>query len=197
MAERLVSMLIVGGEVLLVVSVLLGVLVYRVRTRWRKDRMLARQFVDKLKANEGVHLETIRKVLKETYHLDEAALEENATTLFALERSLYSRVLRIFLGQEREALETLDETVESLVRGYRDLVPGPADAPPSEGGSDKGAPLREENEALRNEKERLEAELAEARETMETMVKEYVSMYGGSHEEAMRKLGRSLKKAES
>jgi hypothetical protein len=176
-------MLVVAGDLLLILTVLLAVLLYRANRKRRSDQDQAVRFVQKLKTYESERRADLRQMLKETYRLDEHQLADNADALLSLEKSLYSRFLRIFLGKSPGALGTLDESVRSLLDGYRKLVPADRQDSPEQ------KAMERENEELRLKAHALAAELQETRAAMDQILAEYTSMYGGNHAEAMKKRG--------
>ncbi len=178
MVSSLISMLIVAGELLLALAVVFGVFLWRVTARRKRQRSAAERLVVKLRGSEKDRLERVKATLSSKYGLEGDALEEKAARLVSLEKSLFARFLRAFLGRDDEGVTVLDESVDALVGAYAEL--SPAAAPAGEGDSEQAESLKEANAALTVERDRLQEELRKANESLDSMVREYVSAYRGS-----------------
>ncbi len=187
MTETVTSMLIVAVELLLVLAVGLLLYVGLVSRRSRRQRDSARRFVQRIKRKQPQYVQELTQMLIQRHGFEDAAAREYAESLFTREKVLYSCVLSAYLQRSDQALEALDDHVTALLQGYRELAVK-AGAKDDTGDETSSAALRDDNTRLMQEVQRLQTELNEANESMESMLREYVSMYGGDREQARRTL---------
>ncbi len=178
MSEWLAGLLLAAAEFGLLVSVAFGVYLYFQSRGRRDDRARAMELVARLKKGAADHETALITALVESYGLAEEAAGDTARALIDQEKSLYRKVMRMFLGRDRTGIDRFDEDVRTLLMAYRNLI----EAPDAEAAASP-ARLRKENQALRARNAKLEAELAQAMATMENMQAEYASMYEGGHKE--------------
>jgi len=176
MVSSLLSILIVVGELLLALAIVFAVFVWRLSARRKRQRSAAERLVGKLRSSQNDRLERVRTTLSEKYGLEGEELEEKAQRLVSLEKSLFARFLRAFLGRDDEGVTVLDESVDALVGAYAELAP----AATTEGDAAQTQTLQEANAELTAERDRLQNELRQANESMDTMAREYVSVYRGA-----------------
>lgn len=194
MTETVASMLIIAVELLLILAVGLLLYTWDVSRRSRRHRASARRFVQRVKHKQPQYVQELTQMLTQCYGFDDAAAREYAEGLFTREKALYSCVLGAYLQRSDQALEALDGHVAALLQGYRELAvkADVKDDTGDDAGDDSSpAALRDDNTRLLQQTQRLQTELHEANESMESMLREYVSMYGGDREQARRKFGKS------
>jgi len=184
----LTSVLITAAEIGLMASVAFAVFLYLQARARRADRTRAMQLVRRLKQGAADHETALVAALTEVYGLSESDAGDKAKELIDHEKSLYRKVMGMFLGRDRTGIGRFDEDLRALLRAWRSLTEGDPDA--EDGNLPPGSPvrLREENRRLQAQVERLEADLAEALATMENMLAEYASMYEGGHAEGEQRM---------
>lgn len=154
---------------------------YRLASRRRVDRKAALAVAGEIKEGVPARLEALRKTLAEDLGYGEEALDEGARRISHRERSLYQRILNLYVKRDAAALRQITIDVENHTAACLGLLPSIAVAPPGDGpgpaGDDSG--LESEVAALRDENERLQEELRITMETMSRMLDEYSTMFGG------------------
>ena len=180
MSEWLTGLLLAAAEFGLLVSVAFGVYLYFQSRGRREDRTQAMELVARLKKGAADHETALITALVESYGLAEETAGDTARALIDQEKSLYRKVMRMFLGRDRAGIGRFDEDVRTLLMAYRNLIEAPA---AGDEAAASPARLRKENQALRARNAKLEAELAQAMATMENMQAEYASMYEGGRKE--------------
>ncbi len=188
MNEWLTSVLIAAAETGVVVSIVFAVFLSLQARARRADRARARQLVRRLKQGAADHETALIAALTEVYGLSDSDAGDKAKELIDHEKSLYRKVMGMFLGRDRTGIGRFDEDLRALLHAWRSLSEGD---PEAEGESlPPGSPvrLREANRRLQAQVERLEADLAEALATMENMLAEYASMYEGGHAEGEQRM---------
>ncbi len=188
MSAWLTSALITAAEIGLVVSIAFVVLLHLQARSRRLDRARTMQLAKRLKKSANDHESAILRALTEVYGLSETDAGDKAKELIDHEKSLYRKVMGMFLGRDRTGIGRFDDDLRALLRAWRSLSEGDPDA--EDGNLPPGSPvrLREENRRLQAQVERLEADLAEALATMENMLAEYASMYEGGHAEGEQRM---------
>jgi predicted nuclease with TOPRIM domain len=102
------------------------------------------------------------------------------------EKRIYNRVIKFFLGKEKDKLAMFDKDIQALAQGYNLL--GKQAAEVVEQGRDNEHILRKENQELRKEKAKLKADLEASMESMESMMAEYTNMYEGGSKDGEQRL---------
>lgn len=188
MSAWLTSALITAAEIGLLVSIAFIVFLHVQARARRADRARTMQLVQRLKKGASDHESAILKALTEVYGLSETDAGDKAKELIDHEKSLYRKVMGLFLGRDRTGIGRFDDDLRALLGAWRSLSEGDPEA--EDGELPPGSPvrLREENRRLQAQVERLEADLAEALATMENMLAEYASMYEGGHAEGEQRM---------
>jgi len=182
MSEFVTTLLLIGTETSVMLFIILGIVVFINFQRNKHDKRRAMALVNKLKEADTEHRNNLEMVIKETYGFEGEELEENVNELIQTEKSLYSKILKMYMGRDREAIKNIDKDVKKVIDAYRNLV----EQPEHNEGEEKQSGiviLRQENDALRIAKAQLEKDLAAAMETMENMMAEYANMYEGGQKE--------------
>ncbi|MDZ7803705.1 hypothetical protein [Thiohalophilus sp.] len=186
MNEFLTGLLVLTSElsaVLLLGAIVL--LVWMIR-RQRKHRRLALELIHRLRESEPERRQKLVALLTEHLEMNAEQAEARARAMLKCETSLYSHVLRLFMGRDPEQLLQVDHDVERLVRSYYHLL-----ETEDEGDAERESllvKLKRENKQLRDEKASLQKNLETTMETMENMMDEYASMYEGGHKEGEQRL---------
>lgn len=186
MNEFLTGLLVLTSElsaVLLLGAIVL--LVWMIR-RQRKHRRLALELIHRLRESEPERRQKLVALLTEHLEMNAEQAEARARAMLKCETSLYSHVLRLFMGRDPEQLLQVDHDVERLVRSYYHLL-----ETEDEGDAERESllvKLKRENKQLRDEKASLQKNLETTMETMENMMDEYASMYEGGHKEGEQRM---------
>ncbi len=195
MSEIMASVLIMVSELAFVLAIAFGFSMYKTISRQRRDHEQAKLFVEKLREKEPERNSARIDLLKAQYQLDDDAIQTYIERLTATEKSLYGKIIKIFLGKEKEVLGGLDEDIEALVKNC--YVPvGNTHNPSSneedgveiEVDSQQVADLTKGNTQLKEENERLIIELEEMKKQSTEMMAEYTMMYGKQGEVERQKV---------
>ncbi len=196
MSEYFTGLLVVFsqlGAVLFVIAIV--ALVYLV-VRKNKDNALAKQFVGKLKGNEGGRKDELADVLKKVHEMDENIAEKTAAAMLICENQIYSRALKLFLGHDRDSLGSLQKDVENMAGSYRKLIVSAENVEIIERGDNPKAEaqLRSTIKQVIAERDKVQKDLDEAMLSMENMLKEYTQMYsgGGAKKEGVKHIENEL-----
>lgn len=198
MSETVTSMLVVFSEVGLFLALAAIVISYFVLRRKHRDSLLARQVVEALRETEGARKANLIDILQKVHDVDEVSAGETAQAMLASEKRIYNRVLKIFLGKERDGITALQRDVENMATTYRKLIDSikalhvedveRGDNPKRE------AQLRAQLKQAEAEKQKLQEDLDEAMTSMDNMLKEYTQMYsgGGARKEGLKHIENEL-----
>ena len=192
MNEYITTVLVVFSEIgvfLALVAIIVAVLIVR---RKHKDNVLVHSFVKSLQENEESRKSSLAEVLVKVHEMDSQKAIDAAKAMLGCEKQIYNRVLKMFLGKERDHIAKLQKDVESMAAAYRKLVDTAPTTEIVERGENpkQNAALRLQIKKLEAENEKLEKDLAEAMESMDSMLKEYTQMYtgGGAKKEGVKHL---------
>lgn len=188
MNEFLTGMLVLTSElsaVLLLGAIVLLVVMIR---RQRKHRRLALELIHRLRESEPERRQKLVALLTGHLEMNPEQADARARAMLKCETSLYSHVLRLFMGRDPEQLLQVDHDVERLVKSYYHLLEEEED---DEGDTERESlivKLKRENRQLRDEKNTLQKNLETTMETLENMMDEYASMYEGGHKEGEQRM---------
>lgn len=188
MNETLTVSLIIIAEISLVLFLIVMVMIIvRIRQQ-RRDHRLAVALVNRIKQNQPSRLQQLAGLLQTSSDIAAAEAESRARELLVSEKALYSDVLKMFLGHDREKILQLDQDVTSLADAYQHMY-DQSDANEQEQSSESLLlRMRRENSMLREERDTLRASLELSMKTIENMTSEYASMYEGGHKEGEQRL---------
>jgi len=196
MSDMLASALVMVSQFALMFALGLSVVGYRLFKRWRSDHTQAKSFVEKLREKEPERNSKRIVILKEKYNLQDEDIQTYIEKLLESEKSLYGKIINIFLGKKKDLLNEIDEDLEALINSCYVTAAGAAPAASEEAEDDieisvdspEVGALQEENNALKKEVDRLNIELEETKAQSEEMLAEYVMMYGKEGDEVRHKV---------
>ncbi len=179
--------LIVGGELLGLLAIVCGVLVFLVLRRSGRDQGAVRKLVRKIKKSENERLERLRNLLTETHRFPDTELRETAATLLWNENRFYKKLIALYVDRDEKALVNVDEAVNALLQPYQDLLPresAPINDPGvvedhSQAVVEVDAAVQAELGRLQDENQRLSHELGITMDSMSKVLSEYAFLYGG------------------
>jgi len=196
MNEYLAGFLVIFSELGIVLALIAIVAIVYLVVRKTKDNSLAKDFVSKLKQKEGGRKENLSEVLKKVHQMDEGLADKTAETMLACEKKIYNRVLKLFLGHDRDSLNSLQKDVESMAGAYRKLISSAETVKIVERGDNPKveAQLRTAITQAMAERDKVQRDLDEAMISMENMLKEYTQMYsgGGAKKEGVKHIENEL-----
>lgn len=183
MSEYVTSLLVIFSEVGLLLAIVVGIIFYFFIRRGQRDKVMAKVLVKTIKEKEAQRIERLKDILEKVHNLDGASAKQNVESILACEKRLYSRIIRMFLGHDRSGITKINKDVESLAESYRRLSNVAEVAEVDKYHSDDNplvqAQLKSQVKKLEKENARLERDLNEAMESMDSMLKEYTLMYSG------------------
>ena len=198
MNETLTSFLVVFSEIGVLLALIAIIVAFFVMRRKHRDNLLVRQVVETLRESESARKANLMDILKKVHDMDEEFAAQTAQAMLSCEKRIYNRVLKIFLGHERDSITELQKDVENMASTYRKMIdsikamhisdPEPSDNPKRE------AQLRMQLKQAEAEKDKLQEDLDEAMSSMENMLKEYTQMYsgGGAKKEGVKHIENEL-----
>lgn len=198
MSEYVTSLLVIFSEVALVLALIIGAIVFIFVRRGRRDKVLAKTLVENLKEKEPQRIEHLKDILEKVHNMDEESAKQSVEAILACEKNLYSRIIKMFLGRDRGGFAKIHKDVETLAESYRRLSSVSEVGESASGHSEENplvqAQLKAQIKKLEKENTKLERDLGEAMESMDSMLKEYTLMYsgGGAKREGVKHLENEL-----
>ena len=184
MSETITSFLVVFSEVGVLLALVGIVIAFFIMRRKHKDNILAQQVVDTLRESESARKANLMDILQKVHDVDEEFAAQTAHAMLSSEKRIYNRVLKIYLGHERDGITDLQKDVENMATTYRrliDSIKAMHVSEPERGDNPKReAQLRTHIKQLEAEKQKLQEDLDESMVSMDNMLKEYTQMYSGS-----------------
>lgn len=198
MSETVTSLLVLFSEIGVLLAFVAIVIAYLVLRRKYRDSQLARKVVETLRASESARKANLMDIMQKVHDVDEEFASDTAKAMLASEKRIYNRVLKIFLGHEREGITALQRDVENMAATYRKLIDSikALHIESVERGENpkREAQLRAQLKQVEAEKQKLQEDLDEAMGSMENMLKEYTQMYsgGGARKEGLKHIENEL-----
>jgi len=173
--------LLIAGELLVVLSLVCGILLFRSIRNNKKDYQAARNLVAAINQDEDRHTTFVHKLLESDYKYEGAELEQTVKNLIRAQKMFYQTLINTYLRRDAETLGHLNITLEALTDIYEQLkVPAVSGA--SDGGVGSGNEV--DLEYLRDKNQRLSEELSETMDTMGRMLSEYSTILEDEPDEA-------------
>lgn len=177
--NSLVAVFVTEG---LVAAILLiaGFAVIITRRRAR-ERDAAGRFISHVRQAQDGRSKRLEKVISEACDLEPGQLEAVLSEVGSCEKSLYRKVVEIFLNRDAGLLTGIDQNVQALTKPFLSLLSRVADKSrkdPEMAAAVEAA--RAEIERLKQESLRLSKQLSMAMETMDEISSEYSKIFGSS-----------------
>jgi len=204
MNETMSTLLLLGAElgVILIVT-FVGLVVFYIRRR-RNDKRYVASFIDEHKNSREERREAVKESIKSCLPLVDDDMEEFLDKISSSERKLYKNVLNMYLGFERQCLADIRDELSATNDNWVSVIEKSVQQAVDEhiqnaalANNSNESELENEIVSLKEDKNKLAAELAEAMETMEDIVKEYSLMYAGQENTKMDKLSDDYNKLKS
>jgi len=189
MNEIMTSALVLGAElgaIVLVIFIIVLVLYWR---RKKGDKGYVNNFVSTYKEDMDAQREMMREVLASKCFLKGDDANEFIERMDEVEKKLYKNILNMYMGYDRSNLEDIRSDVAGINEEWLKATQISIDK--AMGGKVDDAEIQtltQEINELKEENARIAAELEEAMQTMEDIVKEYSLMYAGQENEKMDQL---------
>ncbi len=171
--------LLILGELLLVLGLACGVLLFTNLRRRKRDYRAAQKLVTAVKRDEERHKTAVSQLLESGYRYQGGELEETVAKLLRAKKIFYQDLVNAYLKRDAAAFGQLNIPLEALTDIYEQFkVPAAA----GESDDQDGLVSEVDLEYLRDKNQRLSEELSQTMETMGRMLTEYSGMF----EEASR-----------
>ena len=169
MIEVSALLVFVAIEVILLLSLISGILIFsRLKAR-QNDHKAARQLVEKIKKERQARKEALRCLLKGKYKYDAEKVKQTVRDVAKAEQQLYEKIINLYLERNPQKLISLHREVEALLDHYHKL-----EVPVATAETDSAVDeSQREYERLKKANENLKAELSILMETMGRMLNEY------------------------
>lgn len=189
MNEVTTSALFLGAEFGALLTIFfIAVGVYFLRRRAADKRYVA-NFIEDYKGSVQERHDAMRQALEFESLLIGEDLDSFMSDMSIAEKRLYKRILNMYLGHERKCLFDIRDDMTGINDSWLKAMQA---MHRSSANDEEGAGSVEELEKklydLKIENNRMSEELADAMQTMESIVKEYSLMYAGKENETMDRL---------
>jgi len=195
MSEVLASGLIIVSELAVAFAFGFGWVIYKGIKRRRNEHGQAKLFVEKLREKEPERNTQRINMLKESYGLDEEAINKFIEQLASREKSVYGKIIKLYLGAGQDSLVQLDEDIEALLvscfissENTNKKTSGKDDEVEIAVDPQQLAALTAENATLKGENEQLTTELEDLKAQSAEMISEYAMMYGKQGDKGREKV---------
>jgi hypothetical protein len=196
MNEFITSLLVVFSQLGVVLAMAAVIVIFLLIRRKQKDNSLCKKFIELLKQKEGSRKDSLTDALKKIHQMDDDTADKTAKSMLNGEKKIYNHVLKLFMGHDRDSLVEIQKDVEMLASAYRKLITTAENTSATEHGESPkhNAQMRATIRQLTAERDKLQEDLDEAMQSMESMLKEYTQMYsgGGAKKEGLKHIENEL-----
>lgn len=179
--SSLVAVFVVEGLAIAMLFIV-GIAVLIVRRRAREQNV-AGQFISHLKQAEAGRSKLLGKTISESCDLEQDQLEVVLSEVGSCEKSLYRKVVQMFLNRDAVLLTGIDQSIQALTIPFCRLLSEVSEK--SRDDPELAAAMesaRAEIERLRQESQRISKQLSMAMETMDEISSEYSKLFASSKE---------------
>ena len=155
----------------LTLVILLGIFWYRRRQRCA----VIADLTDRLKSSTAERRQKTELFLQAAYNLEGEELRDATQAIELRETEFLQRVIAVLYRVNREQMQLLDLSLETMIDSYKDLKPRVLDDVTID-------PMMRQVEDLLEQNERLREDLSVTKNTMSQMVAEFAEMFGGGHD---------------
>lgn len=173
MSGTMLWVALVGGELLLILFVLLFFSWLKNASRSRADKKAMKALATKVRAAKSDREKVISEFLQRGFEMQGDALEAQKIKILREETRLMQRFIDVYKKRDAGMAAQFFMSVEAGVEPYHQLTGGTAAVAGAGGASD------DELAALRKENARLSEELSVTMDTMSRMLSEYSTMFSG------------------
>ena len=113
--------LLIAGELLVILSLACGILLFRSIHNKKRDYQAARKLVAAVKDDEDRHTTSIHKLLESGYKYEGEELEQTVRDLIRAEKMFYQTLINTYLKRDAETFGHLNITLEALTDIYEQL----------------------------------------------------------------------------
>ncbi|MCI0653586.1 MAG: hypothetical protein L0Y38_06335 [Methylococcaceae bacterium] len=147
------------------------------------ERNAAGNFISHLKQAEAVRSKLLGKAISESCDLEQGKLNAVLAEVNSCEKSLYRKVVQMFLNRDAALLNGIDQSVQALTHPFCRLLSEVSEK--SREDPELAAAMesaKAEIERLKQESQRISKQLSMAMETMDEISSEYSKIFGASKE---------------
>ncbi len=147
------------------------------------ERNAASRFIRLIKKSEAGRSERLAIAISESCVLDQVQLDAVLFEINSCEKSLYQKIIQMFLNRDVVLLNGIDQGIQALTTPFCRLlseVSGNNRDEPKLAAAIESA--RAEIERLKKDRERISKQLAMAMESMDEISAEYTKLFGSSKE---------------
>ena len=189
MSEITSAMLFIGAEIGVVLLLLFTAAVILFLKRRASDKRYVAGFIADHKEQQVARREAIKSAMESEALLVGDDLDEFLDEMNKSEKEIYKRVLNMYLGFDRRCLPEIRNELSDINSNWlTTLQKSIQNSQQGQVDEEQVKELNDKIENLKAENDKIAAELAEAMETMEDIVKEYSLMYAGHENATMDKL---------
>lgn len=165
-------------ELIAVLLILLGLLVYKIRKQQKQDRLAAEQLLEQVNHQSEVRLHRNTTFFKEKYMLDANHLDKALRLVDRVEKRFMQKIINVYIKRDAKGLKEMDTYVAELVTTYQSLSPK---IPTNDllRQLNRHPAIFEEFEVQRQVNKDLKEEITITKRTMNDMMGEFSRMFGG------------------
>ncbi len=185
------SLSIILAEIILLLLMVCGTLIFLKLRAQRHDKKALAQLTEKLQSSKEERLNSIAIKLKESSNLEGEALNTTAQEIFQKEIEFYIATMNTYAKRDATALAGLDQKISALSNTY--FKSAAINTTSSDNSTSEAlTKLQSELATALKVNERIEQELADSKKEMRETVAEFISAFSGGRAAAEEKIAQRL-----
>jgi len=182
MNEFMTSLLVIGTEFGVIISIFFIAMMILFLIKKNKDANIKTRFKEDIKSSTNQRIENLEKSLSSTFRLSGDETKDYAKEIIRNERTIFSNVLKIFNGKDKSTILSLQKDLSNLNQTYQKLANKISqDATSSDDGSTAGGVdnehLQSEITLLKEENSRLKEDLKKSLESIDYLQIQYTELF--------------------
>jgi len=185
MNEIMTSLLLIGTQFGFIISIVFIVMIVVLIRRKKKDETITTKFKDEIKNSSAQRLVNLEENLASSFKLNGQDTKSYAQAIIRRERKIYTDVLKIFQGKDKDLILNLQEDLKKLNQTYQDLADQLNNSNGTGSGNDGEAneQLEEAVKGLKQENEELKEELKKSQESIDYLQVQYTELFDKANKE--------------
>ncbi len=192
MNEFMTSLLVIGTEFGVIISIFFIALIVMLIIKKKKDANITTRFKQEIQGSANQRMENLEKSLSSAFNLSGPATKGYAEEIIKNERTIFSNVLKIFHGKDKSLILNLQKDLANLNQTYQDLAnqisqQGASSDDTSDAGDSSSSAdierLQSENDLLKDENSRLKEDLKKSLESIDYLQTQYTELFDKTNQE--------------
>ena len=153
------------------------------RNKKKKEHHAADEFINKITDGSALRGEELGQFFNDNCEMEPKAVNDLIEEIASREKSIYQKVISMFLNRDSGELKTLNESVQGLSEPYCQVIANNSAEKNEKLDADQQSQFSDQIMQLKEENSRLAKQLQTAMQTMDEISSEYTRIFNGTKSE--------------